>query len=161
MKKTCLLDLPVYPEDRDVACGTTIISSTYMKERDNLKSPGELKEFVSRWRNVWLLDGDYDTLRDEEKLLVDNEIPHEAVYAQLLNKSRDDIDLDDPNVKIMMNIAIPAALLRAFMVGNKWGVGTDLAMVRLYLDPFPELNDAMRNGNGDPRPATCKKIMDE
>ena len=161
MEKTCLLDLPVYPEDRDGACGTSDIVDTYLAERDAVKSGDELQSFVIRWRNLWLLSGNYDKLSEEEKALIDDEIDHDKVYSQLLRKKEDDLSFEDINVKIMSHIAMPIPFLQAHRVSQHYGVGSDLAMVRLYLDPFPQYDNAMRYGSGDPRPKIVKKIMDE
>jgi hypothetical protein len=161
MKKTCLLDLPVYPEDRDMACATDTISDTYLAERDAIGSGEELRGFVSRWHNLWLLTDDYDKLTKEEQCVIDNKMDYDRVYSQLLRKSENGLDFNDINVKIMTHIAMPIPFLQAHQVSKHYGVGSDLAMVRLYLDPFSQYNDAMRCGSGDPRPKIVGKIMDE
>jgi hypothetical protein len=161
MNKTCLLDLPVYPKDRDCACATSEIVDAYLKERDGLKNPDEMHAFIDKWHDLWLLDNDYVDLSQEEQALVDNQFDHEKVYALLLDKQNDDLDFDDLNVRIMAHIAAPAPLTQATVLGQEYGVGTDLIMVRLYLDPYPELNEAMRYGSGDTRLPMVKQTMDE
>lgn len=161
MEKTYLLDLPVCPDDRDDTCGTSIIGDAYLQERDNVKSPDELRVFINRWQKLWLLSGDYEQLSDEEKALVSNEMCHEQVYVHLKDKREDNIDFSDVNVRIMANIVMPHPLLKAFMLSRKFGVGSDLAMVRLYLDPFPGLQDAMRSGCKDPRPILVQEVTQD
>lgn len=161
MKQTCLLDLPVYPVDRDSCCASSLISDSYLKERDEIKSGEELQKFVSRWRNMWLLTGDYDKLTEEEKRLIDNDMEHDSVYAQLLRIKEDDHDFNDINVKIMSHIAVPIPMLEAHRVSNHYGVGHDLGMVRLYLDPFSQYDDAMRYGSGDTRPKMVEEVMNK
>lgn len=159
--KTCLLDLPVYPQDRDCACATDLISDTYIKERDALKNPDDMRVFIDRWHDLWLLEGDYEELSEEEKALILNKLNHEEVYALLLDKQNDNLDFDSLNVRIMAHIAAPAPFMKATILGRKFGVGTDLIMVRLYLDPYPELNEAMRYGSGDTRLPIVKETMDK
>jgi hypothetical protein len=61
----------------------------------------------------------------------------------------------------MAHIAAPSPFMKATILGKKFGVGTDLIMVRLYLDPYPELIEAMRYGSGDTRTSIVKETMDK
>ena len=142
---TNLLGLPVLPEDRFSAGGTDIIKDAYKKELADVSSPAELKEFVSRWKNLYVIKNpniEERTWPEEEKLaLVDCDF--DAVYPLLLRKKDNDLNFDDPNVRVMSQIAAPRALVDAFMLALQYKVGSDLAMVRLFLDPYPELKDKL------------------
>lgn len=140
--KYTLLDLPILPRDRDSACGSSIIEDTYLKELGEIQNIEQLKEFIVRWRNLWMLDN--TKVSDEIEQLLGNNFDHQAVLEFLARKKDDKLSFDDMSVRIMTNLAVPHTLLQAFSIANYWGVGTDLAMVRLYLDPYPELDDCLR-----------------
>lgn len=156
-----LLDLPVLIYDRDMAAGKDEISSIYLKELGGVSTPDELREFCKRWRNIWLLkwpgedDLEANILLPEEVAVVEDAFDAEKVLEALGKKDDDEwllqaIDTDE-NAKVMMQIAVPLPLLSASVQSRHWGVGSDLIMVRLFLDPYPELNEACRYGSGDIR----------
>lgn len=143
-KDKTLLDLPVYPEDRDLAGTTDIIVCSYIEEMNKVSSAEELVAFTQRWRNLFLLKKDDEILFAEEEQIITGAFDSASVYEAFLRKNSKDLDLDDPAVKVMMNIAAPRALIWAYVLGRRYGVGSDLAMVRLYLDPHSEFEDHLR-----------------
>lgn len=146
-KNKNLLDLPIRLEDRDAACETEEIGSAYINELKLVSSAEDLTKFVERWRNIFLLQRgpeDTDPLSEEEGAIVTGKFDAAAVAALLPRKGENDLDFTDTNVKIMAMIAAPITLLMAVLFAKHYGVGTDLGLVRLYLDPFPELENEMR-----------------
>lgn len=141
-----LLDLPVLPHNRDDACGTDIIEETYIAERDKVSSEGELWAHIKRWRNVWLLECPIRPrkLLPEEIKLLWLDFDSTEVFKWLHKKKENDLPFDNETVKIMMHIAIPFPLLDASLFARHYGVGCDLAMVRMYLDPFKEFENYLR-----------------
>ena len=134
-----LLDLPVLPPDRDTACGTSIIQETYLQERDAIKTVEELEAHLKRWENLFLLEPEPEVefpLKDLEKTL--------ALLLQCRENVETELNFDTIEAKEVACIMIPAALMRAFLLAQHYIVGHDLAMVRLYLDPYPELIDELR-----------------
>jgi hypothetical protein len=150
VKHTCLLDLPVLPEHRDEAASTDIVQTAYLAELEALKSPDDLKSFVQRWMNVWLLWNPRDENREipaeiQSLLYLDSDA--EAVFKYLQLKSQVEPPLPfetDVNVRIMAHLAIPVGLLEAFQLAHHYHVGQDLGLVRLFLDPYPEHAEKLR-----------------
>ena len=141
----CLLDLPVLPKLRD-SFGDEI-QTAYLAERDAVQSAEELVAFVRRWRNVWLLRCPLDEERElppELQDLLALDFDAEAVFNGLKKKDTTDLPFEDLAVRIMAHIAIPVTLLDAYTLADHYGVGTDLGMVRLYLDGYPEHENALR-----------------
>jgi len=150
VKDKCLFDLPVLPEHRDEAASTDIVQEAYLAELGALKSPADLKPFVQRWKNLWLLwnprEKDREVLPEVQSLLY-LDFDEEAVFKYLQIKTQEEPPLPyetDVNVRIMAHLALPLGLLDAFQVAKHYGVGTDLALVRLFLDPFPEHANKLR-----------------
>lgn len=141
-KKVCLLDLPVLPKDRDWAGGTEVIIDTFIEERNSIKNVDDLLAFVEKWNNIWLLN---DEITQEEYDIVDGAFDPYLIFDCVMKILRkEEIKDVDSNVRIAMNICIPHSAMRAMLLAKKYGVGTDLGFVRLYLDPYPEHMDAMR-----------------
>jgi hypothetical protein len=161
VRDRCLLDLPVWPEDRDGAGTTSIIQDTYVAERLALGSPSELRPFVKRWRNLFLLGPSRSaflaakpgtwirqagqSFHREERALLLGEFDAKKVFALLQRTKSDGLNFDDWNVRIVGHLCLPAPLVQAFMLANYYGgCGHDLAMVRLYLDTWPQHRDRLR-----------------
>jgi hypothetical protein len=141
-KNKSLLDLPVLPESRDSG-DTDNIVSTYLHGLKKVSSPEELKEFVSYWKNIYLLKDDSELIA-AEIALVELDFDAVVIFPLFSLKGDEGLDFDAFNNQVMANIAAPKALIKASLLAHKYGVGHDLAMVRLYLDPFPEFNDKLR-----------------
>lgn len=154
-KPLTLLDLPKkhLPADRDAACGTDGIQDAYLRGRKTIKSVRMLRTFVAKWRNLWFLTcPDLPPAApcvwlDAEGLNWDTVV---KLLATSVDEQADALGLrGDPAARTLEQLAAtdiiaPPALVAATVVGHTFGVGTDLGMVRLYLDPWPELNDEMR-----------------
>jgi hypothetical protein len=146
IKDKTLLALPVLPRDRDGAAASDRITSTYVVERTAIKTSGDLTAFLERWRTVWLLSRgpseESALLTDAELNLLDGNYDPVRVL-HFLNEN----DFDPSQCMAAQqaaHIMLPRTLLRAFLLSNKYGVGPDLGMVRLYLDPYPELINELR-----------------
>ncbi|KKN65632.1 hypothetical protein LCGC14_0479480 [marine sediment metagenome] len=151
-----LLDLPILLHDRDAACETDGIIDSYKQELDEVKTENELKAFILRWRNVWLLKEKGQELSEGEIKILEMDFDSNEVlrfFEMDLEKGNESFepDFEDINVKVMMSIAAPAPLLLATLISSKYGVGSDLGLVRLYLDPYSELDKCCRDGSGDLR----------
>jgi len=147
----CLLDLPVLPGHRDGAAATDIVHETYFQELKAIENPEALLDFIRRWRNLWLLCPPEETkeLAPEVRSLLALDFDPERVFEWLQKKDRDDIPYTtDVHVRIMAHLALPHPLLDAFELAKHYEVGTDLGLVRLFLDPFPEHEDKLREGSG-------------
>lgn len=143
----CLLDLPVLPEHRDDAATTDIVQEAYLKERDAIQTTDDLLNFVRRWRNVWLLRCPRDEAADlpeEVQRLVSLDFDQEKVLGWLKEAKADSLPFEDIHVRIMAHIAVPVPLLDAFQLAKHYGVGTDLGLVRLFLDGYPEHENKLR-----------------
>jgi hypothetical protein len=143
----CLLDLPVLPEYRDTC--EDVVKEAYLAEREAIQTVEELVAFVRKWRNVWLLKSpilEEEELRPELQDLLALDFDAEKVLYWLKRKA-EEVPFPyetDVNVRIMAHIAIPIALLNASSLARHYGVGTDLGLVRLYLDPYPEHENKLR-----------------
>jgi len=164
-KDKCLLDLPVLPYDRDSFSDD--IGETYSKDVSDIKSAQDLKNHIEKWRNLWLLRSpkfdDIDTwsqLQPDELKLLNFDFDFNEVCSFLERKDEDGLPFENENVRIMANIVCPKSLLQATILADKYGVCTDLAMVRLYLDPYPEYIEYCRGGCGDLRKETISKVME-
>jgi hypothetical protein len=155
MIRTNLLDLPVLPLDRDMACGTSRVSSTFVNDRKKVSSAETLKSFVDKWRPVWLLSAG-PVPKSSGNLLVDKcraplseaavkivnaDFDHERVVT-LLNHEK--LPQDEVLACLLGEIFIPGPMLFAFQLSNTYGVGHDLGLVRIYLDTYPDLIDEGR-----------------
>ncbi len=154
-----LLDLPVKPEDRDWAGETEIINETFLADRNAVKTVEDLHQFIDKWRNLWLLKIPNVQPTDEWSNAVDRivakDFDGEAVLAAMnrakwrgTNAEGQSLDVNDyekdPIAQLAGEIMLPFQLMEAFMLARHYGVTHDLAMVRFYLDPHPELIDALR-----------------
>lgn len=139
-----LLSLPVLPPYRDD--GGDIITDAYLAELNEVKTTDELEAFVNRWRNLWLLRHPADTapLLPAEESLVNLTFDRQAVLDFLGRRKDDSLDFEDPNVEVMCNLVLPFNMLTAFRLSHHYGVGTDLGMVRCFLDPYTELENELR-----------------
>ena len=161
-KNKNLLDLPVLLHDRDMACGTSEITDSYVEELGKTEGTEALAIFIERWENVWMLapaEGPEELSLEEEKLL-ELDFSLTRVLQLLLRKKEDGLDSDDIEVRIMANLAAPVPFIRAALFSNYWGVGTDLGLIRMYLDPYKYLDECCRYGSGDLRFFMVKEVME-
>jgi len=149
LTRTCLLDLPVIPAHRDGATGTEEIQDAYLAERGAISSAAGVRTFVRRWRPLFLLrsgkggwPGQF--LDDDVKALVSLSFDAKKVFAALQRVSDDKFDFSRRPNRIAAHIALPAQLMRAFQLAAHYDVGHDLAMVRLFLDTYPQHEKALR-----------------
>lgn len=157
---TCLLDLPVTPirdEANDDVC------SAYVTERQSIAGPKGLRPFVRRWRSLWLLapgsSGRPDSARrapgsasalaalkrpvdDDVRALLSLTWPAPAVFAALGRDAKPDFKIRA--CRIAGLIGLPPALLHAEVLANHYGVTTDIALCRIYLDTYPQHDEALR-----------------
>jgi hypothetical protein len=138
-----ILDLPVVPKDRDGACETDTISSTFLLERNSVDTVEKFIQFINRWKNLWLIRNERTS--QEEKDISELRFNVQPVFELfILAKDSKEIDLRSDDARITMNIVVPPAVLTAFIIAKHFGVGIDLAFVRLYLDPYPEFDNVLR-----------------
>lgn len=148
IRNKTVFDLPVEPTggigDR--------ISHTYITELSKAQTPEDLKKFVERWKDIFLIrcSNEDEELTKEEQMLVDGNFnPEEALECVRLNKlNADGPDLACKHIKAMqeqaktnpeakqtsccgMNIALPKPLLMAFMLSQRFGVPTDAALLQM------------------------------
>lgn len=139
-----LLDLPVHPLDRDAAGYTDIIEETYTTERPGIITLADLTAFINRWRAIWELVCPYHPDLKTGHVPVANE----TVVALLPIMGDKDFagpfDGDNPDHVATINLLLPPAFLHAHVVASEYGVSSDLALVRLFLDPYPELDGELR-----------------
>jgi hypothetical protein len=144
----CLLDLPVLPDHRDEAAATDIVKEAYLQELNALGTPEELLDFVRRWRNLWLLRcprREPEEVQPELQSLLALDFDPEKVFDWLQKKKQPNVPYtEDVNVRIMCHLALPIGLLEAFQLANHYQVGTDLGLVRLFLDGYPEHDQKLR-----------------
>jgi hypothetical protein len=154
--RTNLLDLPVLPYDRDDACGTSRVSSTFVHDRKNVSSAETLKAFVSKWRSVWLLsagpvpkssgnlfiDKCRAELSEPAVKIVNADFDHELI-ATVINNPDGSVH-NSELLSILAEISIPSPMLLAFHLSNEYDVDHDLGLVRIYLDTYPDLIDEGR-----------------
>lgn len=160
-KDKILLDLPVLPHDRDSAVSESVVHDSYLKEIEAVKTGADMTRHVERWRNLWLLrDEERPALTPGELRLVRLEFSPDAVAGHALRKKDAGLDFEDPDVQVMMNVVAPISLVMASMLAQQYGVGSDLILVRMFLDPYPEHEDACRNGSGDTRLKKVDQVMD-
>jgi hypothetical protein len=186
LRDKILLDLPILLDDRDSAASTTIIIDTFQDElvhtycdcchggvvgldaNAEIWSQGQrsklddLKKFIKKWENVWLLkmpEGRNNILFPEEEEII-NLVDIEPLLDLLPRRRDDGLKFEDKNVRKLANLIAPVTFITATMVADHYGVGSDLALVRLYLDPYPEYSYACRNGSGDPRPEIIRDVME-
>lgn len=145
MPPITLLDLPVLPVDRDFACGTNLVHEAYLKNRKAIASVSDLRVHLAKWRNLWLLGLNREevpepvSLTDDQCELIVKWLSVPLAEQPALN--RDPLPLE---VRIWACVMAPGPLVRAFEVAHHYKVGSDLGLVRLYLDPYPELDDELR-----------------
>jgi hypothetical protein len=60
----------------------------------------------------------------------------------------------------MATLVLPRPLLIATMLSDKYGVCSNLGMIRLFLDPYPEFDDCCHDGCGDLRMETVKSVVE-
>jgi hypothetical protein len=154
--RTTLLDLPVLPLDRDDACRTSRVLSTFVNDRKKVSSAETLKSFVDKWRSVWLLsagpvprssggvfiDKCRAPLSEVAIKIVCDDFDHELI-ATLIN-SKELLQEDDELISLVGDILIPTSMLFAFHLSKTYGVGHDLGLIRVYLDTYPSLIDEGR-----------------
>lgn len=130
--------LPVLPNDIDDAGETYTIQDAYLAELNLIDSTDALSQFISRWSALWELEVDANIKAEIEKLTSLN-FDLQLVFGLLLKRDDDEVGrqlLNDENIRIMSHLAIPMALLRALSLAKEYGVTTDLAMIRLYIDSY-------------------------
>ena len=144
-----LLALPVLPPDHDRCMAEDIIDNTYLEEKKRITSGPELRRFVRRWRNLWLLrpggllgrnPGTIASispkLLKEEVGLLEGRYNAKRVVHYLSNPDEMEHKLHLWDVRVAAQVMIPGPLLHSFRLANKYGVGRDLAMIRIYLDTY-------------------------
>ena len=164
-KPCSLLDLPVVPYHRDTAARTQVVQGAYLRERRALRNPNELRPFIRRWQNMWLLrPGNvwrtaqlgsmlYDAaapLLWSERAMLEGHFDAQKVLAYLLQQPNEGplrCNPDERDWQICGHLCIPGPMLHAFKVSSYFGVGHDLGLVRLYLDSYPEFIDRLREGD--------------
>jgi hypothetical protein len=152
--RTTLLDFPVLPH-RDMACGTSKVSSTFVYDRKKVSSAETLKAFINKWRSIWLLSAG-PTPNSSGNLFIDKcraplsaaavkivsgDFDHE-LFATLINTEK--LPQDEALVYVLGEILIPQPMLLASLVAETYGVDHDLGLVRIYLDTYPDLIDEGR-----------------
>lgn len=166
-KRACLLDLPVKIYDRDGATGSSRIQETYIKERKALKEATEIRPFIRRWRNLWLLrpgsllhraaPGSWYHYADapllwDEKAMLAGHFDAKRVLARVLQQPAEGplrMNPDELEWKICSHLCLPGPLLSAFHLSHHYGIGHDLALVRLFLDSYPEHYNRLRGNERD------------
>lgn len=165
---TSLLDLPIRPWDRDDTGGTSIVQDTYVRERKALKHAHQLRPFVRRWQAVWLLRPGtllfraargswYHQASGEllwgERALLDGRFDAKRVMARMLQQPAEEPIPFNPNERdwqLVGHLSIPGPFLTAYSLAQHYDVGHDLAMVRLFLDSYPEFNNRLRRNEEVP-----------
>jgi hypothetical protein len=141
-----LVDLP----DRDCAGQTANVEGIYLEERKALESPRQIRPFVRRWTPLFTLQPGprarhLATMPSRAKYdlaaMLDGAYDAIQVCAVLQDQSRYDNGLRAH--RIAANILIPPPLMNAFQLASHYGVMSDLAMVRLYLDTYPALDNTL------------------
>jgi len=147
-RRTCLLDLPVLPDHRDSA-GSSDVQDAYVSERKAIGSPKDVRAFVRRWRPLFLLrlgkGGRRDQFMDGDvKALVSLSFDAKLVFAALQRVQDERFDFSRRANRIAAHIALPAQMMHAYSLADRYDAGHDLAMVRLFLDTYPQHEDALR-----------------
>lgn len=144
---TCLLDLPIKPICRDGFSDS--IQEQFVSERKALSRPEEIRPFVRKWHSIWRLQvgplahPSHRVLRRAE---VDDLLSLNFDAKKVFRILQDDtlFKLQDKSSYIMAHLAIPEPMLRAFELSQHYGVATNLGMVRLFLDTYPQHEMAWR-----------------
>lgn len=144
-----LTSLPVLPRYRDDC--DDIIEEAYLRDVGELIEPDDIVKLVDRWENLWRLgtpESREVEVRPAERALLRRAYDPESVFDFFRQRQTLDPTTVPPerakDCEVMCHIILPVPLLNAFQVAHHYGVGTDLALVRLYLDPWPELKSALR-----------------
>ncbi len=162
-ERTCLLDLPVLPHDRDSAAATDYVIKTFVAERSAIPGPAAIRPFVRRWRSAWLLQSGmsgppgtwvhwaHEPLDPYDRRLLEGDFDAKKIWAVLQSEghgpeSKGQVDLNSANTRIAAGLMIPVPLMLASQLAHDYGVGHDLGLVRLYLDTYPQHSNRLRNG---------------
>lgn len=161
MSDKSLLSLPVLPTNRDKAARTDRILESFVHERKAATASGELAPFIERWKNVWQLQAG-DTAKDApensyagsarqgvhpaaQRLLMGDYNKDKVLEVSRSSKDApSSIPADDPDYEVACHLMLPLPLMNAHFLARHYGVCSDLAMVRIYLDTYPELKDEGR-----------------
>ncbi len=140
-----ILDLPVLPNDRDEAVATSVILDTFINERDLVSNADELVTFVSRWKNIWLLRDESIRSKEENDI---SELKFDSnsifdIFVRIIH-GEDNFDFNQSNIRVAATIAAPPASINALLLSKKFKCDSDIGFVRLYLDPYKELEDKLR-----------------
>ena len=127
-----------------------------------MKEASQVRPFVKRWRNLWLLrpgpavfttskgswlDRVNEPLSRDEKVLLTGRYNAKKLLALVNQQPAEEPLHFDPRVlewRLAGHLCIPRPLLYAFSLAQKYGVGSDLGLVRLYLDSYPKFKDRLR-----------------
>ena len=155
-----LLDLPVESFDRDGCYATSRIDTAYITDRDSLSSSTQVRPFVRKWQNLWLLSSGrpfknadkrthggsayWKTLHPELKTLLLGDYDAKKVFW-LLQKRMELGGIEENRDFVMTaNILIPPTSFRAYSLATHYGGKSDIGYVRLYLDTWPGLENEWR-----------------
>ncbi len=157
MERTSLLGLPVLPFDRDSAAASDEVMNGFLNDRKNISRTSELKEFINKWRPIWLLSpGPIPEVENPEALVSVCRRPIDEAALKLIQHQYDadllmsylgdpdGCDKETETFEILCHLMIPVPSLNAFQLSNNYGVGPDLGFVRLYLDTYPEFENEGR-----------------
>jgi len=160
-KRTRITDLPMRIPHRDTAAVHSTIIKTFVHERMDCKNCHQLRNFVKKWRAMWLLspgskmkDAPKNSIIQrarhplglEERALLTGSYDGKYVLRCLMSKDGVGIDFKSKNARIAGHIAMPRPSLHAFELAEAYGVGSDLGFIRLYADTYPALDDVGREG---------------
>lgn len=156
LARTCLTDLPMALPQRDLAAVSDVILDTFVQERKACQNSHQLRNFVKKWRAMWLLapgsrmpNAQANSVIQkarlpptlEEKLLLTGSYDGKYVLRVLASEDGAGIDYNCKNARIAGCLAIPSPALHASMLASAYGVCSDLGFVRLYMDTYPGLDD--------------------
>ncbi len=163
LERTSLLDVAplVGLRDRDRTAGSDSIHEAYLKDRDAVKSANELRRLIDKWRPMFLLsagplrvrkgswaDKAKRELSKEEVRLLQGRYNAASVLRFMKGyegRSGKPLPKRLPEgLRIAMCVMLPPPMLTAFLLANHYGVGSDLGMIRLYLDTYPEHDGELR-----------------
>jgi hypothetical protein len=139
-KDKTLVDLTQFQVQRDTATATDTVREQFLKERNDVDTPEKLRAFIESWRNLWLLQGcEENETNDSETALLEGTYDPEKVL-DYKSKAKDievtDAEANDLNFGVTCELMLPVPLLMATNFAHYYGVGSDLGLVRLFLDPY-------------------------
>lgn len=127
-----LKDLPVLPSTE----GDEVMSKAYVSERRELQTAEALKEFIFRWREMYVLSKESSEGTKNLELLqslIDGTFDADIMF-ECMKAHKEGIcsHIEKGEGCAATHISLPPALLLAHLASNKYEAPIDIAFIQLY-----------------------------